>query len=140
MMDASTVAQQDSSFIPRTSSLSTRRFQPYPEYKDSGVEWLGEIPVHWEATRLKFLTGEPLKFGANEAAELNDPDLPRYIRITDIRADGSLRDETFKSLPEETAAPYFLEQGDILFARSGARLGKRFDTRQVGAAPHMLAI
>lgn len=24
-----------------------RRFRPYPEYKDSGVEWLGEIPAHW---------------------------------------------------------------------------------------------
>jgi len=24
-----------------------KRFKPYPEYKDSGVEWLGEIPAHW---------------------------------------------------------------------------------------------
>jgi len=23
-------------------------FPRYPEYKDSGVEWLGEVPVHWE--------------------------------------------------------------------------------------------
>jgi type I restriction enzyme S subunit len=30
-----------------------RRFRPYPKYKDSGVEWLGEIPAHWEAKRLK---------------------------------------------------------------------------------------
>ncbi|KAA3598709.1 MAG: hypothetical protein DWQ06_11130 [Calditrichaeota bacterium] len=26
----------------------------YPNYKDSGVEWLGEIPEHWEAKKLKF--------------------------------------------------------------------------------------
>lgn len=25
----------------------------YPEYKDSDVEWLGEVPAHWEVTRLK---------------------------------------------------------------------------------------
>ena len=25
----------------------TQRFWLYPEYKDSGVEWLSEIPVHW---------------------------------------------------------------------------------------------
>ena len=25
--------------------------KPYPTYKDSGVEWLGEIPAHWEVTR-----------------------------------------------------------------------------------------
>jgi hypothetical protein len=24
-----------------------RRFKPYPAYKDSGTEWLGEIPAHW---------------------------------------------------------------------------------------------
>lgn len=24
------------------------KLQPYPEYKDSGVPWLGEIPVHWD--------------------------------------------------------------------------------------------
>ena len=30
-----------------------RRFRPYPTYKDSGVEWLGEIPAHWTAKRLK---------------------------------------------------------------------------------------
>jgi type I restriction enzyme S subunit len=30
-----------------------RRFKPYPEYKDSGVEWLGEIPATWGLKRLK---------------------------------------------------------------------------------------
>ncbi len=28
--------------------------KPYPHYKDSVVEWLGQIPVHWEVKRLKF--------------------------------------------------------------------------------------
>jgi len=28
-------------------------FPRYPTYKDSGVEWLGEVPVHWEAAQLK---------------------------------------------------------------------------------------
>lgn len=32
----------------RADSAGLRRFKPYPAYKDSGVEWLGEIPVHWE--------------------------------------------------------------------------------------------
>jgi hypothetical protein len=26
-----------------------RQFKPYPAYKDSGVQWLGEIPAHWSA-------------------------------------------------------------------------------------------
>ena len=31
----------------------SRRFHPYPDYKDSGVEWLGEVPAHWESKALK---------------------------------------------------------------------------------------
>ena len=31
------------------------RWQPYPAYKPSGVEWLGDIPAHWEQKRLKYL-------------------------------------------------------------------------------------
>jgi type I restriction enzyme S subunit len=27
--------------------------EPYPEYKDSGIEWIGEIPQHWDVTKLK---------------------------------------------------------------------------------------
>jgi len=30
-------------------------FPRYPKYKDSGVEWLGEVPEHWDIRRLKFL-------------------------------------------------------------------------------------
>lgn len=74
----------------------------------------------------KFLLVEPLKYGANEVAELDDHDLPRYVRITDIKEDGTLRDDTFKSLLEEIAQPYLLKEGDLLFARSGATVGKTF--------------
>ena len=30
-------------------------FPRYERYKDSGIEWLGEVPEHWEIKRLKFL-------------------------------------------------------------------------------------
>ena len=28
------------------------RFPRYPKYKDSGVQWLGEVPAHWEVRGL----------------------------------------------------------------------------------------
>ncbi len=31
------------------------KYKAYPEYKDSGVEWLGEIPIHWEILRHKYV-------------------------------------------------------------------------------------
>src|SRR5690606_23371637 len=30
--------------------------EPYPAYKDSGVEWLGQVPAHWEVRRLGSVT------------------------------------------------------------------------------------
>ncbi len=30
-----------------------RKYRPYPAYKDSGVEWLGEVPKHWDCPKLK---------------------------------------------------------------------------------------
>jgi type I restriction enzyme S subunit len=42
---------------PEATALAKplRRFKPYPAYKDSGVEWLGEIPAHWQVKRLKYV-------------------------------------------------------------------------------------
>jgi type I restriction enzyme, S subunit len=34
------------------------KLKPYPEYKDSGLPWLGEIPKHWEVCRFKYLLRE----------------------------------------------------------------------------------
>ena len=34
-------------------AIMTTKHNPYPTYKTSGVEWLGEIPAHWETKRLK---------------------------------------------------------------------------------------
>jgi len=31
------------------SKISDKKLMPYPRYKDSGVEWLGEIPEAWKA-------------------------------------------------------------------------------------------
>ena len=96
------------------------------EMKDSGVEWLGDIPKEWDIKKVKHVLSEPLKYGANESAELDDRSLPRYIRITDFAENGKLKDETFKSLTIDKASGYYLNEGDILFARSGATVGKTF--------------
>lgn len=108
---------------------------PYGAYKDSGVKWLGQVPEHWMVSRLRHSTDGSLSYGANEAAESDDPRHPRFIRITDLNEDGTLRDDTFKSLPLEVARPYLLKDGDVLLARSGATVGKSFIYRMdMGAA------
>ena len=37
----------------RLRNAGSRRFPPYPEYRNSGVKWLGKIPAHWDVRRLK---------------------------------------------------------------------------------------
>ena len=48
----------------RLNETQLRRIQPYPEYKASGIEWIGEIPAHWSALPIKrvcrFVYGESL--------------------------------------------------------------------------------
>lgn len=102
--------------------------------KDSGIEWIGEIPEHWICTVFKRFLLEPMQYGANEPAEECNYYDPRYIRITDIKDDGTLRDDTFKSLPLGKAKEYMLTKGDLLFARSGATVGKTFLYREDYAA------
>lgn len=104
----------------------TKGLDPNVEMKDSGVEWIGKIPVGWNVRKLKQLISEALQYGANETGLEYDESLPRYIRITDVDSNGNLKKEGKLSLPEEVASDYVLEDGDILFARSGGTVGKAF--------------
>jgi restriction endonuclease S subunit len=108
------------------SQAVTKGLDSGAKAKDSGIEWIGTIPRHWVIKKLKYLVKGKLKYGANEATELSEEGLPRYIRITDFDEDGYLRSDTFRSLPMEIAREYLLHDGDILFARSGATVGKTF--------------
>jgi type I restriction enzyme, S subunit len=108
------------------SQAVTKGLDPNVPTKPSGVEWLGEVPGGWDIDLLKRNLSAPLMYGANESAEEDTPSNPRFVRITDIDADGGLRDETFRSLPRDIAEPYLLCDRDILLARSGATVGKSF--------------
>ena len=107
----------------------TRGLNPNVPMKPSGIPWLGEIPKHWEVKRLKFLLRSRLAYGVSEPAEGDNPDFPRYLRITDFDDEGHLRSDTFRSLPPEIAKDYLLHEGDVLFARSGGTVGKAFHFR-----------
>lgn len=104
----------------------TKGLDPDVKMKDSGIEWIGDIPEDWKLTRLKFLLKSNLLYGANESGIPYSPSLPRYIRITDIIENNKLTSENKLSLPKEKAENYLLKEGDILFARSGASVGKTF--------------
>jgi type I restriction enzyme S subunit len=82
-----------------------------------------------ERVQLRRVIQRRADYGANAAAEFEEREWPRFIRTTDIAADGGLREETFRSLPPEVAEDYLLEDGDVLFTRSGS-VGKSFIYRR----------
>lgn len=94
--------------------------------KDSGIEWIGDIPHTWNVYRLKYIVKSSLQYGANESGLEYTDELPRYVRITDIDNNGRLKDTDKQSLDLHTAKPYLLDSNDILLARSGATVGKAF--------------
>ena len=108
------------------TEIVTKGLNHNVEMKESGIEWIGQIPKHWKLSRLKYILNRPLQYGANEAGVSYDENLARYIRITDITKDNKLKKNDMLSLPDNISIPYILKPGDILFARSGATVGKTF--------------
>jgi len=94
------------------------------EYRASVIgEIISKRPV--KKIKMRFLLKSPLKYGANASGIDYDEGLPRYIRITDIK-DDNLTTEDMQSLSLNDAEDFILEDGDLLFARSGATVGKSF--------------
>ena len=64
------------------------KLEKYPKYKESGVEWLGEIPEEWEVNKLKYRayiqTGNSISDHKKNNYENNDVDSYPYIATKDI--------------------------------------------------------
>jgi len=97
------------------------KYKRYERYKDLGIEWIGEIPEHWEITKLKYICSESAVYGLNESAENYVEEGVRFIRTTDIDNKGNL-DNSMGGvfLPEEKVKGYILKTGDLLVSRSGS--------------------
>ena len=64
------------------------RLKPYPGYKDSGVEWLGEVPEHWKVNRLKLhIKLNPSK---KEISHFSKDTELSFIPMDNVGIDGSL--------------------------------------------------
>lgn len=79
-----------------------------------------------EFALLRRLLTRPPQYGASETGAPIGDGWPRYIRITDLNLDGTLRSGDVRFLAPEIAESYLLDDGDILVARSGATVGKAF--------------
>jgi|APLak6261659701_1056019.scaffolds.fasta_scaffold01170_4 type I restriction enzyme, S subunit len=93
----------------------------YEEYKDSGVEWLGEIPEHWNIRKLGFL-GEFSASGIDKYIKLNESKV-KIINFTDVYGNmNRIIDSSFNFMevttPEFNRIRNIVKKGDLIFLPS----------------------
>ena len=96
--------------------------RPYPRYRDSGVEWLGEVPEHWDVKQLG-LIGSFFKGSGGTKDDEVDGGVP-CVRYGDIYTQHQyFVRETRAGISQESATRYTpIRYGDALFAASGETL------------------
>ncbi|MGB7295708.1 MAG: restriction endonuclease subunit S [Candidatus Aminicenantales bacterium] len=105
---------------PSFPKITGRRFKPYPEYKDSGAEWLTEIPSGWTMAPLKrsfdvnlgkMLQNEPLR---------SDDSLEPYLRAANLAWNGvSIEDVKHMWISSSEKDGLALCAGDLLISEGG---------------------
>ena len=109
------------------SHAVTKGLNPDAPMKDSGIEWLGEVPAHWEVKPMRMIAnivrgasprpaGDPRYFGGNA--------MP-WVTVAEITKDDTVYlTETDNFLTDEGAAHSNLfPKGTLIYSNSGATLG-----------------
>jgi type I restriction enzyme S subunit len=103
--------------------ISAQNTKPKPGYRQTEV---GEIPEDWKIEKLgDCLLGAP-QYGINAPAVQYTDSLPIYLRITDITDDSRFSPENITSVRYVNGDKYVLKAGDLVFARTGASVGKTY--------------
>ena len=94
------------------------RFKPYPRYKDSGAEWLGEIPEKWNVKRLKFCAS--VRFSSVDKHTLAGEEPVRLCNYTDVYYNDRITaDSEFMSATasREEIERFSIEPDDVLITK-----------------------
>jgi len=91
--------------------------KPYPEYKESGIEWLGEIPRYWKIIPLKRILKK------NDGGVWGSDSLDNgtiVLRSTEITVDGKwdIKDPAIRELSRSDKKAAILKTGDLLVTKS----------------------
>ncbi|MCE2451319.1 MAG: restriction endonuclease subunit S, partial [Nitrospinae bacterium] len=102
----------------------TPNLKPYPAYKSSGVEWLGDVPAHWDTCKIKNLARPGYKTFVDgdwiESPYITSDGI-RLIQTGNI-GEGEYKEKGFRYISEETFKHFGcteIEPGDILICRLG---------------------
>ncbi|KXK40844.1 MAG: restriction modification system DNA specificity domain-containing protein [Bacteroidetes bacterium OLB9] len=108
------------------------KYKPYEKYKNSGIPWLGEIPEHWEASKIKWLT--PVKRGASPRPIDNPIYFSKdgefsWVRIADVSASRRYLKKTKEKLSDLGASLSVKQYPNDLFLSIAGTVGKPIITK-----------
>lgn len=106
------------------SHAVTKGLNPNAKMKDSGIEWLGEIPEHWRVNKLKYLLRENLVNGLFKKKEFFGSGV-KLINVLDVYRKDFLVDSGSLERVEANKSEqgkYAVHSGDIFFVRSSLKV------------------
>ncbi|WMI65527.1 restriction endonuclease subunit S [Aestuariibaculum sp. YM273] len=99
----------------------------YDSYKDSGIDFIGNIPSDWDRVRIKSLVSSKVTDGPHETPEWKEEGIP-FISAEAIKESGINLDYKRGFISQEQHLEYCKKskvyKGDILFCKSGSTTGK----------------
>ena len=104
-------------------------YRPYAAYKDSGVQWLKDIPMHWDVKRLRLaVTKCQNGLWGDEPNGVSDVACIRVADFDRVALEIKIEQPTFRSVDPSLLRSRCLEYGDLLLEKSGGG-----DRQPVGA-------
>lgn len=102
------------------SHAVTRGLNPNAPMKGSGIPWLGEVPAHWDVTRLKFIATVQTGIAKGKDTAGKETITVPYLRVANVQ-DGhlALEDVAMIDIEPEQLARYLLRKGDVLMNEGG---------------------
>jgi type I restriction enzyme S subunit len=112
------------------------RYKPYPEYKDTGVEWLGSVPLEWEVTKLKYtasIFGRIGFRGYTVSDIVDEGDGAVVLSPSNIDGDRfTLEKRSYLSWNKYYESPEIMVcDGDVLMVKTGSTFGKSTIVKKV---------
>lgn len=103
--------------------LKKNTINRYDKYKDSGIEWIGEIPENWSFSKLSW-SAQFINGFAFDSAQMDIDNQIPVIRIGDIQNGKVDYENCLKVNKDDNLEAYTVKLADIVIAMSGATTGK----------------
>ncbi|ELU0551926.1 restriction endonuclease subunit S [Vibrio parahaemolyticus] len=85
--------------------------------QDSGIEWIGQVPKHWEVKKIKHICSN-FMYGTSQDCNQSDVGYP-VLRIPNIKSTNvDFEDLKYANISDVDALTYLLSRGDILVIRT----------------------